>query len=140
MLSMTADVADEAMSLTRLLDNEGIEPAILNREVNNFKVTVTALFSGNSPRCLKVFGYTSVMMTLLKQQVVWQVGSTTFSIGFEEGLPADIVDRCLDRMRSYCVLAHAALEAEVPCFQISQSFHVFDASSSMPMEWTPTST
>ena len=134
MLSMMADVADEAMSLTRLLDKEGIDPAILNREVNNFKVTVTALFSGNSPQCLNVFGYTSVMMTLLRQQVVWQVGRETFSIGFEEGVPANIVDRCLDRMRSYCVLAHAALEAEFPCFEISQSFQVFDVSSPMPTD------
>ena len=47
MLSMMADVADEAMSLTRLLGKEGVDQAILNREVNNFKVTVTALFSGN---------------------------------------------------------------------------------------------
>ena len=63
---------------------------------------------------------------------MWQVGSET--IGFEEGVPADIVHRCLDRMRSYCVLAHAALEAEFPCFEISQSFHVFDASSPMPVD------
>jgi hypothetical protein len=62
-LSMMADVADEAMSLTRLLDTEGVDPAILNKEVSNFNVTVSALF-GDSKQCLSVFGYTSVMMNL----------------------------------------------------------------------------
>jgi hypothetical protein len=132
-LSMMADVADEAMSLTRLLDTEGVDPAILNKEVSNFNVTVSALF-GDSKQCLSVFGYTSVMMNLLREQVVWQIGGTTFSIGFEGGVPADIVDRCLGRMRSYCILARAALAAEFPCFEISQAFHVFDASSPMPSD------
>ena len=133
-LSMMADIADEAMSLTRLLDTEGVDPAILNKEVSNFNATVSALFGADSKQCLNVFGYTSVMMNLLREQVVWQIGGTTFSIGFEQGVPADIVDRCLGRMASYCVLARAALAAEFPCFEISQAFHVFDASSPMPVD------
>ena len=80
---------------------------------------VEALF-GESKRCLTIFGYTSVMMNLLKEYVVWHVNGDSRSIGFERGVPRDIVDRCMERMRSYVVLARAALSAEFPSFEMSQ--------------------
>ena len=119
MLAMMADVADEGMCLTRLLDNEEVDAAILNSEVNLFIRKVDALF-GEGERCLNIFGYTSVMLNLLKEYVVWHVNGDTRSIGFEHGVPRDIVDRCIQRMRSYVVLARAALAAEFPSFEISQ--------------------
>ena len=118
-LAMMADVADEGMCLTRLLDNEDVDAASLNSEVMLFSRKIDALF-GESKRCLTVFGYTSVMMDLLKEYVVWHVNGKSRSIGFEHGVPHEIVDRCLQRMRSYAVLARAALEAEFPSFEMSQ--------------------
>ena len=119
MLAMMADVADEGMCLTRLLDTEDVDTASLNSEVLLFIRKVDALF-GESERCLNIFGYTSVMLNLLKEYVVWHVNDNSRSIGFEHGVPRDIVDRCIQRMRSYVVLAHAALAAEFPSFEISQ--------------------
>ena len=125
MAAMLADTSDQSLVLTRLLDSEGIDPAVLNREVHGFYLAITALF-GEQEQCLSVFGYTSVMLKLLKHQVVWTVNGTTHSIGVESGVPRDIVDRCLGRMRAYLVLARAALDAEFPSFEIAQSFRVFD--------------
>ena len=119
MLAMMADVADEGMCLTRLLDNEDVDTASLNSEVLLFIRKVDALF-GESERCLNMFGCTSVMLDLLKEHVVWHVNDNSRSIGFEHGVPRDIVDRCIQRMRSYVVLAHAALAAEFPSFEVSQ--------------------
>ena len=119
MLAMMADVADEGMCLTRLLDNEDVDTACLKSEVALFSRKIDALF-GKNKRCLTVFGYTSVMMDLLKEYVVWHVNGKSRSIGFEQGVPREIVDRCFQRMRSYAVLAHAALEAEFPSFEMSQ--------------------
>ena len=118
-LAMMADVADEGMCLTRLLDQEDVDTASLNSEVLLFIRKIDALF-GERKRCLNIFGYTSVMMDLLKEYVVWHVNDNSRSIGFEHGVPRDMVDRCIERMRSYAVLARAALAAEFPSFEISQ--------------------
>ncbi|CAK0809178.1 unnamed protein product [Prorocentrum cordatum] len=120
MLAMMADVADEGMCLTRLLDNEDVGTACLNSEVLLFIRKVEAMF-GESERCLTIFGYTSVMMNLLNEYVVWHVNDDSRSIGFERGVPGDIVNRCMERMRSYVVLARAALAAEFPSFEMSQA-------------------
>ena len=73
-----------------------------------------------------MFGYTGVMLKLLKHQVVWTANGTTHSTGMESGVPHDIMDRCPGRMRAYLVLARAALDSEFPSFEIAQSFRVFD--------------
>lgn len=118
-LAMMADVADEGMCLTRTLDNEDVDAATLNSEVLLFTKKIDALF-GERKRCLDIFGYTSVMMNVLKEYVVWHVNDTSRSIGFEHGVPHNIVDKCIQRMRTYVVLARAALAAEFPSFEISQ--------------------
>ncbi|CAK0864929.1 unnamed protein product [Prorocentrum cordatum] len=120
MFAMMADVADEGMCLTRLLDNEDVGTACLNSEVLLFIGKVVSMF-GESERCLTIFGYTSVMMNLLNEYVVWHVNDDSRSIGFERGAPVDIVNRCMERMRSYVVLARAALAAEFPSFEMSQA-------------------
>ncbi|CAK0800330.1 unnamed protein product [Prorocentrum cordatum] len=120
MLAMMADVADEGMCLTRLLDNEDVDTASLNSEAPLFIRKVEAMF-GESERCSTIFGDTSVMMNLLNQYVVWHVNDDSRSIGFERGVPGDIVKRRMERMRSYVVLARAALAAESPSFEMSQA-------------------
>ena len=119
LLAMMADVADEGMCLTRLLDCEDVDPAVLNQEVFLFSKKIGVMF-GDQRRCLNIFGYTSVMLDLLKEHVVWYVNGHMRSIGYERGVPGDVVDRCIQRMRSYVVLARAALAAEFPSFEISQ--------------------
>ncbi|CAK0824599.1 unnamed protein product [Prorocentrum cordatum] len=131
MLAMMADVADEGVCLTRLLDNEDVDAACLNSEVLLFIRKVEAMF-GESERCLTIFGYTSVMMDLLSERVVWHVSDDSRSIGFERGVPRDIVNRRMERMRSHVVPARAALAAEFPSFEMSQAFQVFDLSITHP--------
>ena len=129
-LAMMADASDQAMALTRLLDSENVDPAILHREVYSFNATISTLF-GDQKQCLTVFGYTSVMLKLLNDQLVWLVGGNTYGIGYELGVPQNIIEACLGRMRSYVILARAALSAEFPSFEVSQSFQVFDLSTPM---------
>ena len=114
---MLADAKDEGLVRRRLLDVETIDAAILNREVHSFNATISHLF-GDQRGCLSCFGYTSVMIKLLgQQQLVWNVRGQMHGVGFEKGVPGDIIDRCLGRMRSYVVLARAALAAEFPSFE-----------------------
>eukprot|EP00959_Pyramimonas_sp_CCMP1952_P140169 2933383-Pyramimonas_sp.AAC.1 len=60
------------------------------------------------------------MLEILKTQVVFVVGNSTYSVGCETGVPEDIINRCLDRMKAYVVLARAALAAEFPSFELAQ--------------------
>ena len=54
---MMADIADEAMLLTSLLDSEDVDPAILNKDVHNFDTTMSVLFGDTKkmPRCLWLY-------------------------------------------------------------------------------------
>ena len=122
---MLADAADESLALTRLLDAEDTDPAVLNREVHCFHLRLTALFSEDR-RCLTATGYTQVMLQLLREQIVWTVGDCTGSIGCETGVPHDMLDRCFGRMQAFLALARAALAAEFPSFELAQAFQVFD--------------
>ena len=118
MLSMMADAADQSLWLTRLLDAERTDPALLHKEVHNFNLANTALFTGRG--CVNTFGYTSVMLDILKTQVVYVVGNSTYSIGCETGVPDYIINQCLDRMKAYVVLARATLAAEFPSFELAE--------------------
>ena len=124
-LAMLADAADEAMLLTRLLDNEDVDPAAANDEVQLFVNKVHGLF-GDSRGCLRVTGYTSTMLRFLEQPIVFTVRSQTCSIGRHGGVLASQIDRCLGRMRCWMVLAKATLSAEFPDFDFLTSLSVFN--------------
>ena len=119
MLAMMADASDQAMQLTRILDDESADPSVLNREFLAFSLSITGLF-GSSRRCLSVFGYTSMMLKLLQIPIVWQIDGDCYHIGDEAGVSADIIDKCIARMHSYIVLSRAALKAEFPTFELAQ--------------------
>ena len=70
---MLADAAEESLALTRLLDAEDADPAVLNREVHCFHLWLAALV-GEGKQCLRRLGYTHSMLELLREQVVWAVG------------------------------------------------------------------
>ena len=61
MAAMLADASDQSLALTRMLDKESIDPAILMREIEVFYLALVALF-GEDEGCLTLFGYTSVML------------------------------------------------------------------------------
>ena len=120
MAAMMADAADQAMLLTRVLDNEDMDPAALNAEVNAFVTTIETLF-GEQRKCLTLVGYTQAMLLLLSRPLVWHVGSKLCSVGQHDGVPAAVIERCLAHMRSWIVLARAAVEAEFPSFEVAQA-------------------
>ena len=72
-LAMMADASDQVLVLVRLLDNENVDPAILNREVFYFIRTIRSMF--NDRQCLHIFGYTSMMLGTLKQVHLSVAGS-----------------------------------------------------------------
>ena len=117
---MLADASDQIMMLTRILDDEKSDPALINREVAAHICTLEKLF-GEEKHCLHVFGYTKTMLSTLRRPIVWHVGNATRSLGNHTGVSSDIVDRCLHRMRCWLTLAKATCAAEFPSFEIIQA-------------------
>jgi hypothetical protein len=115
--SMQADAADQTMMLTRFLDNEKVDASEGRGEVSQYLNTIDGLF-GERAACLEVFGYTKHMLTTLRSPLVWHVGSRTCSLGSSSGVPVDIIERCLERMRCWITLMKATAAVEFPSFEI----------------------
>ncbi len=107
--AMLADAADSSLLLTRSMDTELIDPALLTSEIKVYLNTIIALFCGG--KCFETFGYTMCMLDLLKEPLFFQVGRTTRSLGSANGVSILSQTRCMDRMRSWVGLAKAALDA-----------------------------
>jgi hypothetical protein len=118
--AMQADASDQTMMLTRFLDNEKVDPAEGRREVSNYLNTTDGLF-GRRARCLEVFGYTKHMLETLRSPLVWHIGNRTCSLGSSSGVPAGIIERCLERMRCWNTLMKATAAVEFPSFEIMQA-------------------
>lgn len=131
MLGMMADASGQVLLLVRILDNENVDPAVVNREVHVFVTTIQALF-GDSRKCLAASGYTQIILRELKKPMVWFVRQTSCSIGCADGVSQDIIDRCLSRMKSWVILAAAVVAAEFPSFEICQAFSVMDVGRPSP--------
>ena len=123
--AMMADASDQTIVLSRLLDNEDVDPAILNHEVRQYVQTNELLF-GDSAKCLTAFGYTRAMMDTLSKPLVWTIGSKTYSIGKQGGVPAEIIERCLGRMRCWLKLMKSTVAAEFPSFEVASVWHLAD--------------
>ena len=83
--SMLADASDQLMQLTRVVDDEDVDPATANREVYMF-VSSTDLWFGDRRQCLHLFGYTRTMLETLSKRMVWLVNGKLCSIGNDGGV------------------------------------------------------
>ena len=128
MSGMMADGSDQTMLLTRINDDEGVDAAILNKEVRHYLSVIDHLF-GQSERCLTVFGYTKTMLDTLSQPLVFTVGGKMRTLGFDGPFPRDIIDRCLARMRAWTRLMYGIISVEFP------SFELFYVSTAKEMRW-----
>ena len=110
----------EVMQWTRVLDTEEADPAQLTFHAQQFISAIRALFG--ECQCTSIFGYTQVMLDVLRTPIVWTVDGKTRTIGSVRGCPDAIVDACLARMANWVTLATAAVHAEFPSFELSQAF------------------
>jgi hypothetical protein len=118
--SMQADASDQIMIITRLVDNEDTDPAILPREISACLDALEHLF-GEQRKCLEAFGYTKAMMQILSKPMVWAVGGGVRSLGSDAGPSAEVINRCFGRMRSWICLLRATTAVEFPSFEVSHA-------------------
>ena len=99
---------------------EKTDPAAVPGEVGYMFNSLEALY-GPQRHCLKVFGYTKAMITMLSKPIVWHVRGKMRSIGMEGGPPEDMIQRCLDRMRTQQAIVQAVIAVEFPSFEVDQA-------------------
>jgi hypothetical protein len=117
--SMMADASDQTIVICRIMDDESADPAIVNQEVKHYVRTMDSLF-GDDAKCLTHFGYTKAMLDTLKKPLVWTIsGGKTCHLGCEGGVPPDIIERCLGRMRCLVNLVKSIVAVEFPSFEIA---------------------
>ena len=126
--AMMADAQDQNLALTRVLDDEDVDTAVLNREASFFVASIDELYVGDNPKCLKVFGYTSLMLNMLSKPLVWTYKNKIYSIGQTGGVSQFIIDACLRRMCNWVYLAKATVYAEFPNFELVNAMVIFDPS------------
>ena len=78
--AMLADAADESLMLSRLMDAEAVDPAVLTRELHHYRQVIDALY-GPEAKVLDTFGFTMCMLDRLKQPMVWAVSGKLRSFG-----------------------------------------------------------
>ena len=116
--AMQADASDQTMALTRMLDDEQVDPSNLRRELPAYINTLEWLF-GESRKCLEVFGYTRSMLDILKSPIVFHVGRAMKTLGGD--IPEEIICRCLERMRCWITLMKATCLAEFPSWELTHA-------------------
>ena len=122
-MSMLADATDEALGFIRFLDDEQFDTSQLFSEIQSFTERISCLFL--RAQCVNS-GFTKHMMTWLQTSVQLKLRKKLLSLGSNDGVPAEVVARCLLRMQHWVILATETVQAEFPCWESFQSFSLFD--------------
>jgi hypothetical protein len=128
LLSMVADLSDEILVLTRIMDDEGVDAAKIMEVTEDFLARIHGPFDHG--QCLHVAGYTHHMLKELETCRVFLLSDGQVnSVGGKEQLEdAAVTQRCLNRMRRVVATAEAVLRAKFPDFELFMAFRVFNLS------------
>lgn len=119
LLGMLADAGDESLCLTRFFDNEQMDVAELNAEVDSYIGRIKALF-GENPVCFDTTSFTKIMLQRLQTPRVWVMRGRHCSLGRDGGLTPDEKHECLCRLRCWLKLCCETLKAEFPDFELAR--------------------
>lgn len=126
-VGMLADAGDEGGQLCRSFDRELPASEELASVLESFREKITCLFCADEPVCLST-GYTYHMLrTLQEREMLLPTidGKSVKVLGGKSSVTAEMVERCLSRMRTWVQLAKACMQHEFPEWDIISSFHVF---------------
>ena len=122
LMAMVADAADEANMLMRLVDKEDMAVEDVPLHVRSFLSRIETLFQQG--RCLSS-GFTAWMLDRLKVPLLFFVNGTVMRLGHHDGVPDNIVNRCMSRLAEWTSVAKEVVRAEFPDFLLVHSMQVF---------------
>lgn len=114
--------------LTRYLDAEQYEKANLQVELCNFLARVQTLFVQKKCWGLET-SYSRLMLEFVLQPRTFFLGGERRTIGGPDSVSRSLMDKCVQRLINWTVLARDVIEGEFPEFELMQSFAVCNLSS-----------
>ena len=127
LIGMLADASLECLLLTRQMDAEDTDPAMLQGRVREFLNTIQKLFI--EQHCVNT-GMTKRMISEIKKQHMWFDHKVPTYIGRSEGIDPEGLAECLKRMAAWVSLSARVINAEFPSFEAAQAFRVLSWSAS----------
>ena len=125
-IAMLADAGDEGEQLVRQFDSESAASEEIGMNINNFLTKVCALFVSDEPVCV-LTGYTRHMIDMLSQREILLPsldGRGVRGIGGPNCITAEILDRCLGRMKVWVRLCQSVISHEFPEWDVLASFSI----------------
>ena len=119
-LALLADAGDEGLLLVRAMDHETLDAAEISTQVTAFIDRITVLFQH---RAALQSGYTQHILSLIEQKPVC-IFLPNAVRKFGE-VDDDVLNRCLERMRSWSRLAIEVLRTEFPSHSLFNSMQIF---------------
>jgi hypothetical protein len=119
-LALLADAGDEGLLLVRAMDHETLDAAEISTQVTAFIDRITVLFQH---RAALQSGYTQHILSLIEQKSVC-IFLPNAVRKFGE-VDDDVLNRCLERMRSWSRLAIEVLRTEFPSHSLFNSMQIF---------------
>ena len=121
--AMMSDAAAETMNLIRFLDDENLSTVDLCERVEHYLAHITWMFFNRG--VFTINGHVAFIVRWYEEAphhfVAGNAGRCIGGIPFSKAT----LDKCLDHMQSWVVLARHTLEAEFPSIDIINSFSVF---------------
>ncbi len=125
-MGLLADAGEETILLTRFLDDESFDKALLYTELANFVARVEALFVHKG--CLTVAtSFThAILVFLLEQPRTLFVNGAPRKLGGADRISPGLLDRAVQRLVAWVRLSKEVLRAEFPHFEVLQAFAAVD--------------
>jgi len=134
-IAMLADAGDQASAVVRFFDADSFDVAGTRHTLSRFLEEIDTLFlqkaclslrlDDGSPAC-----YTSYVLDMLQtpiQITTYQAGrAVRRSIGGQTTVSQDMTDTCLAHMAAWVRLTAAAVQGELPDWDVCSAFGVFD--------------
>ncbi len=128
-VAMIADAGDEVLCLKRVTDTEACDPAEIKAACQALLKRIDFLFVQG--KCVH-YGYTRHALGLLSKPRTIALRTGPKSFGSHRGVSAAIVERCLQRMRVWVWLAVTTMKAELPHWEVTLAFTIFQLDRHAP--------
>jgi hypothetical protein len=135
LLALGADAADSLLQLTRFLDQESCDPAMLNQEIGYFLNEIQVQFLHG--KAWEISGYTKHVVEILESGTLY---SLSRGQGLQLQINAGVKDKALKDFQPWVRLCEATVRAEFPDFEVFNSMLVFNLTDNATTKPSPQET
>ena len=135
-LGMMADGALETRSIVEIADKDDVDEAEFPDELERYNAVMHKMFIEGM--VMYTPGCTQVMLQTLLTPRTFLLQGVAHTLGSTDGVPADVVRRCLARMAAWSMMAKSIIVAEFPNYELMASLNAFTLSATTRSRKTAT--